>query len=214
VSRWPAWLVLSTVTAAACLQPACSRHRSIEAGFWFEPVTYNSSRIGHPLTRSEIDAIAAGARAEITKAFAGLPLTLSERRDARYRVRVMQDVRDPRFRSDVAVAGESESVGGFSGVGSVNFRLLASYADTFAPPGADRQEIVAAIGRGVGRAAVHEFAHQLLGRRADIHATRDVHSYEYDSAARREQYYGDMHWDVAWPMLQSRFGLLVSDSHR
>ncbi len=199
--------------ASAWLHPACAQERVVEAGFWFEPVSYSSSRIGHPLTRSEIDTIDRSARAEIAKAFDGLPLTVSDRRDARYRVRVVQDVRDPRFRGDVAVAGESQSVGGVGGAGSVNFRLLASYADTFAPPGADRAEIVAAIGRGVGRAAVHELAHQLLGRRADIHATRDPASYEYDSAARREQYYGDMHWDIAWPLLQRRFGA-KGDRHR
>jgi hypothetical protein len=206
--------MLAFVAGAAGLVGSCSRDRSVEAGFWFEPVSYNSSRIGHPLTRSDLNAIAASARAEIVKAFEGLPVRLTERRDARYRVRVVQDVRDPRFRSEIAVAGESQSAAGFSGVGSVNFRLLASYADTFAPPGADRAAIIAAIGRGVGRAAVHELTHQLLGRRADIHATRDLRSYEYDSAARREQYYGDMHWDVAWPLLQARFGLLSGDSHR
>jgi hypothetical protein len=199
---------------AVWLLASCSRDPSVEVGFWFEPVSYNSSRIGHPLTRADLDAIAAGARAEIARAFEGLPLTVSDNRGARYRVRVVQDVRDPRFRSDIAVAGESQSVAGVGGAGSVNFRLLASYADTFAPPGADRPVIVAAIGRGVGRAAVHELAHQLLGRRADIHKTRDLNSYEYDSAARREQYYGDMHWDHAWPLLQRRFDLPKGDRHR
>jgi hypothetical protein len=33
-----------------------------------------------------------------------------------------------------------------------------------------------------------------------------VQSYDYGSAARREQYYGAMHWSSAWPALQERFG--------
>lgn len=47
------------------------------------------------------------------------------------------------------------------------------------------------IRRGIGRAAAHEFAHQFLGS-APIHDSRDIRSYEYRSADRREQYYGDM----------------------
>jgi hypothetical protein len=195
--------------------PGCSRARSVTVGFWFEHVSYRSSRIDPALSERELRVIEAIARAEIARAFDGVPVRLSEARDARCRVRVVQDLRDPRFRADVAVAGASQAaIAGLAGDGAVNFRLLASYADTLAPPAADRTAIVAAIGRGVGRAAVHELAHQLLGRRAPIHDTRDIRSYEYDSAARREQYYGDMHWDIAWPLLQRRFGLPHGDSHR
>jgi hypothetical protein len=150
------------------------------------------------------------ARAEVTHAFAGLRVTVSEQRDARYRVRVLQRLRDPRFRSDVEVAGSSRSVSMFGGDGAVNFAMLAGYAESFAPADADRATIVAAIGRGVGRAAVHEFAHQLLGS-AGIDESDDVQSYEYGSAARREQYYGEMHWGGAWAKLSRRFG--AGDSH-
>ena len=59
--------------------------------------------------------------------------------------------------------------------------------------------------RGVGRAAVHEFAHLLLGS-GRVDDDDDPRSYEYGSAARREQYYGDMHWGRAWPALHNRFG--------
>jgi hypothetical protein len=61
----------------------------------------------------------------------------------------------------------------------------------------------------VGRAAVHEFAHQLLGS-ARIDDSDDIQSYEYGSAARREQYYGAMHWGGAWPLLYERFSVRKS----
>ena len=64
--------------------------------------------------------------------------------------------------------------------------------------------LIEAIGRGVGRAAVHEFTHQLLPRAA-IHSA-NIRSYEYTSAARPEQYFGDMQWDLALLLLQQRLG--------
>ena len=87
----------------------------------------------------------------------------------------------------------------------MSFFLLASGAMASAPESADRAAIVAAIGRGVGRAAVHEFVHQLLPK-APIHDSRDVQSYEYAFASRREQYYGEMRWNLARPLLQRVFG--------
>jgi hypothetical protein len=53
---------------------------------------------------------------------------------------------------------------------------------------------------------VHEYAHLFLGG-FPIHDSKDVQSYEYASADRREQYYGDMHWDIAGPVLQQKFGV-------
>ena len=65
-----------------------------------------------------------------------------------------------------------------------------------------------AIGRGTGRAAVHEFAHQALG--ADnlrhIDNRTDEQSYEYGSADRAAQYYGELRWTTAWPVLEDKFG--------
>jgi hypothetical protein len=184
----------------------CTRERSAALGFWFDPVTYRSARFGDPVTTEELETIARVARAELTRAFAGLRIAVSDRRDARYRVRVLQQLRDPRFRGGVEVAGASRAISMFGGDGAVNFSMLAAYAESFAPPDADRATIVAAIGRGVGRAAVHEFTHQLLGS-ALIDRNEDVRTYEFGSAARREQYYGDMHWGDAWPVLRRRFGL-------
>ena len=93
----------------------------------------------------------------------------------------------------------------FGGDGAVNFALLAAYAESYAAAEADRATIVTAMGRGVGRAAVHEFAHLLLGA-ARVDDDSDARSYEYGSAARSEQYDGDMHWRGAWPELHKRFG--------
>jgi hypothetical protein len=173
-------------------------------GFWFERVTYSSSRFGAPLTAQELTIIEATARAEITRAFRNLEIVVRERRDARYRVRVVQHLRDLRFRGDMAVAGSSRTVSWFGGDGAVNFSFLAAGAESYAPPDADRATIVSGIGRGVGRAAVHEFAHQLLGT-ARYEGTQDRQSYEYGSAARPEQYYGEIHWGDAWPAMYQRF---------
>jgi hypothetical protein len=65
--------------------------------------------------------------------------------------------------------------------------------------------VLAAIGRGIGRAAVHEFIHQMLPT-TPIHDSGNARSYEYASAARPAQYYGAMEWDLAWPLLQKRLG--------
>jgi hypothetical protein len=93
------------------------------------------------------------------------------------------------------------------------FLFLASSAVAYAPEGASRSAMIEAIGRGIGRAAVHEFAHLLLPR-APLHDSRDVQSYEYASAARREQYFGDMRWDIAWPLQQRRLRVVQEPLHQ
>ena len=102
-----------------------------------------------------------------------------------------------------SVVCASHAVPGLGGRGEVSFDFLAGGATAMAPEQATRAAIVAAIGRGIGRTAVHEFTHQLLPQ-APIHDSRDVRSYEFDSAARREQYFGELHWDLARPLLQER----------
>lgn len=184
-----------------------SQQRIIDAGFWFEPLD-SESLLDSPLTAQEMATIESMAWSEITRAFSGLRITFSDRRDATYRVRVVQKLRDLRFRRTVEVAGESRAVAGFGGQGAVSFQSLAASAIAYAPPEGSRDDLLEAIGVGIGRAAVHELAHQLLPK-SPIHGN-DAQSYEYYSAQRREQFFGDMHWDIAWPLLQQRLGEITS----
>src|SRR5262245_18965618 len=89
-------------TAGAC---ACSTSHAVEAGFWFDPVIYASPRLGGMLTSEDIAAIDSHARAEIARAFSGLRITVSHRRAAHFRVRVVQQLWDARVKRTSAVAG-------------------------------------------------------------------------------------------------------------
>lgn len=202
-----------TVLAAMLLAAAigCEK-RPVELGFWFEDVTFESPVLGR-LTATDMQNIEQVARAELDAAFQGLTLTLSDSRRTPYRVRVVQEVFAPTMNRKSAVAGETRGLPGLGGFGAVNFSYFAAGAIVYAPPGATREEIVAGIGRGLGRSAVHEFAHQLV-KRVELHASRDRGSYEYDAASRVEQYYGPMHWDIAWPQLQERFGVARQSARR
>jgi hypothetical protein len=166
-------------------------------------VSFTSARLGTPLSSADVRRVEDAARAELGRAFDGLRIRFSPARDARYHVKVVQSVRDERLRRPQHVAGQSRGMAGFGGSGVVNFELLASGAVVYAPPELDRAGLIEAIGRGVGRAAVHEFTHQLLPR-APIHASRDRASYEFYAAGRVEQYFGEMRWALAGPWLQAR----------
>jgi hypothetical protein len=83
--------------------------------------------------------------------------------------------------------------------------ILAVNAVHHAPSGASRGIIVEGIGRGIGRAAVHEFAHQILGPEMRDNRT-DQDTYEYFNADRASQYYGELRWTTAWPLLQDKLG--------
>ena len=191
---------------------AGSKYENVSASFWFDPVTFDESepmaeRLRGAITDDEMKTIARVARAEIASAFTGLRITFSDDPNAMYRVRVVQRLRNPMAPRYPAPSGESRRIAGLGGQGAVNFQLLSNSAIAYAPADADRAAIIEAIGRGVGRAAVHEFAHQLLGT-FPIHDSKDKQSYEYPTADRREQYYGDMHWDTAGPLLKEKFGPL------
>jgi hypothetical protein len=190
-------LLLAATTAGCVARPRA------EAGFWFEPVTFQSRVLDGAITPADLATIERTARAELRHAFDGLPIAITSRHDATFRVRVIQEVRDRRLRSNWGVAGESFAVPGLGGQSSVSFLFLASGAVAQAPPGAPRSELLEAIGRGIGRTAAHELAHQLLPQRP-IHDSTDIRSYEYDSAARHEQYFGEMHWAIARPWLEER----------
>jgi hypothetical protein len=213
------WFVLLVAGMFVWLVAVQSTGRVIEAGFWFEDVTFDASevgtdRLGGPITRPEVDRIKSIAWTELRAAYAGFRIAFSERRNATYRIRVLQELGpSPLAPSSSRAAGESRVILPMGGLGALNFRMLANTAIAYAPPGADRSAMIDGIGRGLGRAAAHEFAHQLLGAK-DIHATRDIQSYEYRSADRAEQYYGPIRWDIAAPMLRKRLGDVTASSSR
>jgi hypothetical protein len=184
---------------------AFSARRPVEIAFWFEPITEDvrmsaPERIAGGITTQDMAVIERTATHEVVRAFEALPVVLSTGRNETYRVRVMS-------RLERAASGTSHVIVGLGGQGYVNFQLHMYGAVTYAPDGASRDEIIAGIGRGIGRAAVHEFAHQLLGPAARLDDSTAVNGYEYHSATRRDQYYGALHWSIAAPMLRKRFGL-------
>jgi hypothetical protein len=207
-----------TLVLAAVLLPTVAgtvlvlRSKPAEAtiAFWFDAVSDDTlrtvpERLGGGIVAAELKTIESIAIGEITDAFREFRITLTTADVATYRVRVVDSLSLPFAPRAPGPSAESRSIPGLRGQGAVNFRLMAHNAIAFAPPDADRSAMIAGIGRGIGRAAVHEFAHQMLGS-TPIHDTTDVRSYEYRTASRAEQYYGDMHWDVARPLIERRVG--------
>lgn len=201
-----AWLL------TAVLASGCTTGSVPSANFGFDRVTYELShaeteRLGGALSDSDAAVIRSTALAELRSAYSGVSLTFTEGAQAPYRVVVFQEIGGQMTRSSAvsAHAGESRSLGPFGGRGAVSFSVLASGAIHYAPPGATRAEIVAAIGRGIGRAAAHEFAHQILPE-VDLHEGTDKESYEYGNADRAAQYYGVLHWTKARPIMSRKLG--------
>lgn len=190
--------------AAVASSSACSRSNAT-AGFWFDRDAFilpseALAQLGGPLTAPEIVTIDRIARAEIERAFAGLRITLTSKHDAFWRVTVLATVRN---KGPIPSAGQSIALGPLGGDGSVGFGILALHAIRYAPKGASRHEVIEAIGRGVGRAAVHEFAHQIAGT-ADSDA--DENSYEFGRSDRASQDDGELHWTTALPVLRQKLG--------
>jgi hypothetical protein len=206
----------AVLLAAVGWQVAAALRRGVDAGFWFEAVSYDRGepmveRLGGPLTADELARIAAIARSEVDGAFAGLALDISGRRDATYRVRVVQELQNVRAPKYPGPAGESRVFAGLGGQGAVNFRLMVSSAVVYAPEGADRETFIQGIGRGIGRTAVHEFTHQLLNRSRIVDSDDDPLSYEYRSADRPAHFYGTLHWAHARPTLERRLGTRMTN---
>ena len=163
-----------------------------------------AGRLGGPLTDRERASIQQIARAEIDVALAGLPLSITEGRDAFWRVAVLRSL-PSRGNRALPHGGESLAMGFMGGTGAVDFDFVAFTALHFAPDPTARPAIVDAMGRGIGRVAVHEFMHQILGTSIG-HDDSDANSYEYGNPERRSQYYGDLHWTTARPLLEQRLG--------
>jgi hypothetical protein len=207
-------VLVVTVTSALIAWRAASA--TIDAGFWWADTPFvlsadDAVKIGGPLTGDELKSIEDTSRDEVRRAYADLRINITDRRRAFWRVAVVGaplTVTRNRTTYPFSFAGESRVFGPLGGSGSVAFAMLAHNAIEYAPPDASRRQIVDGIGRGIGRAAVHEFAHQALGldNLGHLDNRTDEDSYEYANADRASQYYGELRWTTAWPMLVQKFG--------
>ena len=207
-------VLVVTVTSALIAWRAASA--TIDAGFWWADTPFvlsadDAVKVGGPLTGDELKSIEDTSRAEVRRAYADLRINITDRRRAFWRVAVVGaplTVTRNRTTYPFSFAGESRVFGPLGGSGSVAFAMLAHNAIEYAPPDASRRQIVDGIGRGIGRAAVHEFAHQALGldNLGHLDNRTDEESYEYANADRASQYYGELRWTTAWPMLVQKFG--------
>ena len=153
-------------------------------------------RLGGPIRPDEQSQIESVARAELEAAYAGLRIRFTSQPSALYRISVVQEI--PARALPVAGASRRLLLGG--GIGEVSFRTLGSQASGNAPPDATRARIIEAIGKGIGRTAAHELAHQILVR-VNLHDTKDPDSYENGLSNRPSHFYGTLHWAFARPML-------------
>lgn len=192
----------AAASLCVALTTACAP-RPVELGFWMSPISYEPQRLGRPITPAEYLTIDQTARIEIANAFRDFDVTVTANRNARFKVEVVPTLTDHRLIRGGTYAGESRAVAGFGGAGHVNFEYVANGAMVFAPDDATHEEIIAALGRGIGRVAIHEFLHQLLPKAA-IHDSRNGDSYEGNSPAKIQGYFGDLHWDIARPWLEAR----------
>jgi hypothetical protein len=198
--------VAIAIGMASILVASCARDRVAEAGFWFDRVTFDLpvgdvERIGGPVRPEEQRQIESIARAELATAYAGLRIRFTSQPPATYRVSVVQDI--PARALPVAGASRRLPLGG--GIGEVSFRTLGSQAVGNAPRDASRARIIEAMGKGIGRTAAHEFAHQILDH-VNLHDTKDSDSYENGISDRPSQFYGTLHWAFARPLLAKTLG--------
>jgi len=202
--------VTIAIGMASILVASCAKEHAVEAGFWFDRVTYDLpvgdvDRIGGPIRPDEQAQIESMARAELDAAYAGLRVRFIGQPAGFYRVSVVQDIPG----RALPVAGASRRVPFGGGVGSVSFRTLGAQAVANAPRDADRSRILAAIGKGIGRTAAHEFAHQILVS-VNLHDTKDVDSYENGVSDRPSQFWGTLHWAFARPHLEAQLGKVLT----
>jgi hypothetical protein len=203
-------LIVVLATAASSRCTAISKPPV--ASFWFEDVAFQlpgreTQALGGPLNADDMSRIRSVAWTELRAAYREFPLTLEQGRGGIYRVAVLQDLGGRPFgkRTVYGDAGQSRTFGPLGGRGAVSFTILARNAVYYAPAGATRSQIIDAIGRGIGRAAVHEFAH-LIVPDVNLHATVDNATYEYGSADRAVQYYGQLHWSIGREAIEKKLG--------
>jgi len=193
-----------TLWLAVLLVPGCEKPTPT-AGFWYEDSPFAlpaqaAEKLGGLLTDGELNTIKTISRAEVERAFAGFRIHISDDHASFWRVAVMRSLRG---RGPLPNAGESMPLGFMGGSGGVSFDLVALKAVQYAPEGASRQAIIEGIGRGIGRVAAHEFGHQILNTGL-VHNKDDETSYEYPTPDRAAQYYGELHWTTARPLLEQK----------
>jgi hypothetical protein len=209
--NWRIGLAAVVIVTILCAALAWRTAQTVfVAGFWFEefPLTFSdgiTAALGGPLTDTEVDAIKRTSRDELTRAFAGLKVQFTDRAQGFWTVRVRRSLDRQRVQQ-LPNAGETFLMGPLGGRSSINFTEVVFAAIAHAPAGATRQMLLDGIARGTGRAAAHELAHAILGITASMDDRTDAESYEYYTHNRRAQYYGELHWARAWPVLVERVG--------
>ena len=208
VSRSLAALAFGVLAAAVLWLSLEGRAAStrFRAGIVFAPDACDLSpgiarTFGGPLTRADCAEVERIARDEIAAAFRGLRLDLTGDDRAFWTVHVIPFV--PARTRMVGASGASVAFGPLGGRGIVGLTALVGHVLRHSPPDASRAEIIAALGRGVGRTVVHELAHQIAGGAIDSH---DSDTYEYFSADHRSRYYGDVRWGRAGARLRAVAG--------
>jgi hypothetical protein len=207
--NWRIGFAAVVIAAVLCVIVFRTARRGVDVCFWYEefPFTFSApvtDALGGPLTATEIDVIKQVSRHELTRAFSGLKVSFTESRQVRWTVGVQRAI-ERRKGQKLPNAGETFAMGPLGARSLVDFTEVLMAAIAHAPPGTTREQIVAGIGRGVGRVAVHELAHGILGAGAMDNQTDD-HSYEYFTHNRPSQYYGELHWARAWSVLVERVG--------
>jgi hypothetical protein len=216
--NWRIGFAAATVVAILCVVVAWRSSRTVfVVGFVFEDFPFvvsegTTAALGGPLTAFETQAIKRTSRDELTRAFAGLNVTITDSPNAFWTVRVRESFERRRWQK-LPIAGETFLMGPLGGRSTVNFTEVLRAAIAHAPPEATRQLLVDGIGRGIGRTAVHEVAHAILGVYGPMDNRTDAQSYEYFTHNRPSHYYGELHWARAWPMLVDRVGVAGPDGY-
>ena len=200
-------LVSLAIVAAASLWTVLERRASttrFRAGLVFTDDACALSpgvarTLGGPLSAADCAEVERIARAEVTIAFEGLRLDLTTDPRAFWTVHVQAFI--PSRTRTLGAAGASLAFGPLGGRGTVGVMPLVAHAMRHAPSGSSRPDLVTAIGLGVGRSAVHEFAHQIAGGAID---GTDPDTYEYGSVDRPSQYYGALHWGATGERIRAR----------
>ena len=199
--------VLLGFLAVPLTSSGCSVGTPPTGGFWYEDGAFTLpadlvSKLGGPLEAVEIETIKRVSIDELSQAFAGLRIAITEAPPALWKIRVVDVVPQ---QGGLPTAGQSMNLGVLGGNGWVGFQTLALSAVNHAPAGTARRHVIEGIGRGIGRAAAPDLAHQVLGR-AMPDDQADSESYDYFTSDRPSQFYGELHWTKALPLLKQKLG--------